>query len=185
MVVSFDLEAPTFVWQRQVRSQGWLVGDLATTGRRHPFAHGKTRVVPFDWGDGQEASVSEFFGLEFMPHGYCIRWQPLLVGVYVASDVLITLAYYAIPAMLLYFTRRRPDVRYNWIFYLFAAFIFLCGTTHIVGVVTLWIPAYGIDAMLKAATAAVSVMTAIVLFGAIPHALLLRSPTELEAVNRA
>ena len=129
--------------------------------------------------------MSEFFGLEFMPHGYCIRWQPLLVGVYVASDVLITLSYYAIPAMLLYFTRRRPDVRYNWIFYLFAAFIFLCGTTHIVGVITLWIPAYGIDAMLKAITAAVSVTTAIVLFGAIPRALLFRSPTELEVVNRA
>src|SRR5262245_13984913 len=101
--------------------------------------------------------MGDFFSLSFMPHGHCIRWDPLLISVHVISDVAITLSYYVIPLLLLYYTRKRPDVRYNWIFALFAAFIFLCGTTHVAEVLTLWVPAYGVQALVKALTAAISV----------------------------
>ncbi|HET9030161.1 MAG TPA: ATP-binding SpoIIE family protein phosphatase [Candidatus Aquilonibacter sp.] len=120
----------------------------------------------------------------FMPHGYCLLWKPDLVTLHVASDLGIGLSYFSIPLMLRYFVRKRTDVPFSWIFVMFAAFIGLCGLTHIMNVVTLWDPLYWIDGWLKAATAAVSIATAVTLFPLIPRALSLRSPQELEAVNR-
>ncbi len=47
----------------------------------------------------------------YMPHGYCLLWQPWLVALYAGSDLLIFLSYSAIPLALVLFLRRRPDVR--------------------------------------------------------------------------
>jgi PAS domain S-box-containing protein len=69
-------------------------------------------------------------------------------------------------------------------FLLFGAFIIACGTTHIFGIWTIWQPVYLIEGGVKAATAAVSLITALLLVPVIPQALSLRSPAALEAANR-
>jgi hypothetical protein len=49
----------------------------------------------------------------------------------VAADALIGLAYHSIPTSLTIFRRRRPDMAFSWMLGLFVAFIFACGTTHV------------------------------------------------------
>lgn len=96
----------------------------------------------------------------FLPHGYSYLWTPALLWIYVVSDIGTGLAFYSIPWALTYFVHKRTDLKFNWIFKLFSAFIFLSGTTHLLSVWTIWQPAYWIDALVKAATAVVSVITA-------------------------
>lgn len=120
----------------------------------------------------------------YMPHGHCYLWQPSLVGLHLTSDALIGLSYYTIPFTLYHFTRKRADLPYKWMFVLFAAFIFWCGTTHFINILTLWVPAYWISGSVKAMTAAASVLTAALLVPLIPKALLLRSPADFEAANQ-
>lgn len=119
-----------------------------------------------------------------MPHGHCFFWRGEIVWLHVISDALIALAYFSIPLMLLYFRKNKKDLPYPWIFALFAGFIFWCGTTHIMNIVTLWIPVYRADGVVKFITASISVLTAIMLFPLIPQALSLRSPKELEKKNQ-
>lgn len=121
----------------------------------------------------------------YLPHGYCISWSPTLVTTYVISDVLIFLSYFSIPVAIGTFARRRQDFPYRWLLWLFAAFIMACGATHLMGAIVLWRPMYGLDALLKAITAFVSVLTAIALWPLLPHALKLPSPDQLRRANEA
>lgn len=119
----------------------------------------------------------------YLPHGYCINWSPALLGTYVISDILIFLAYLSMPLAMAYFVRRRPDFPYKWLLWMFAAFILACGATHLMGSIVMWQPLYWVDAGLKAATALISVATAIVLWPMIPHALRAPSHGQLAAIN--
>jgi diguanylate cyclase (GGDEF)-like protein/PAS domain S-box-containing protein len=119
----------------------------------------------------------------FVPHGYCLLWRPDLVWVHAVSDLLIALAYFSIPLALVDFVRRRQDLQFKWIFWMFAAFITACGLTHVAGLVTLWQPYYGAQGLIKAWTALVSVGTAIAIWPLIPKAVALPSPIQLEAAN--
>ncbi|WP_261220491.1 PAS domain S-box protein [Ancylothrix sp. D3o] len=119
-----------------------------------------------------------------MPHGMCYLWKPGLVWLHVLSDTLIALSYYAIPIMLVYFIRRRQDLPFGWIFFLFSSFIISCGTTHLLEVWTLWHPDYWISGSLKAITGVVSAVTAASLYALIPKALAIPSPAEIERINQ-
>ncbi|MEW6775404.1 MAG: ATP-binding protein [Bdellovibrionota bacterium] len=119
----------------------------------------------------------------FMPHGHCFLWQPGVLWLHVLSDSLIALSYYSIPLALAYFVHKRTDLAFNWIFRLFAAFIFWCGTTHIFGIWVIWNPNYWLDGAAKAVTATVSFVTAMILWPLIPKALALPSPHQLEEAN--
>jgi PAS domain S-box-containing protein len=124
-----------------------------------------------------------FDGTEFMPHGHCYFWKPEIVWLHVLSDSLIALAYYSIPITLVYFVRKRRDVPFPWMFLMFGAFIVACGTTHLMEVWTLWIPAYRLSGAIKIITGILSIGTAILLVPLTPKALALPSPSELEAAN--
>jgi diguanylate cyclase (GGDEF)-like protein/PAS domain S-box-containing protein len=117
---------------------------------------------------------------EFMPHGHCYLWTPKLLWLYVASDSLIGLSYYTIPLALLYFVRKRHDLQFNWVFIMFSAFIFACGTTHFISIFTIWEPAYWLDASVKAITAVASGITAIMLWQLMPVALKVPSIRQLK-----
>ncbi|MDO9048404.1 MAG: PAS domain S-box protein [Methylobacter sp.] len=124
----------------------------------------------------------DLFGIkDFIPHGYCLSWSPLLLWLHVISDLLITLAYYSIPLMLVYFIRRRKDFPYSWLAIIFAGFIVACGTTHLLSAVTIWIPLYWLDGVLKAFTAIISIATAVLMLRVIPSALSAPSATQLQA----
>lgn len=121
---------------------------------------------------------------DFLPHGHCYWWRPEIVWLHVVSDSVIALAYYSIPLMLVYFVRKRRDIPFSWIFSLFGAFILACGTTHVLAIWTLWTPVYRLDGIVKAITAALSIGTAAALYPLIPRFLSLKSPAQLEVLNK-
>jgi len=119
----------------------------------------------------------------FMPHGFCLAWDPLLVAIFVAANGLIALSYYSIPAALWWYVRNKKDFSFNWILMLFAAFIVWCGTTHIMKILTLWQPLYWEESMVDLVTGLISTYTAIRLWPLIPIALKIPSRDELVALN--
>lgn len=120
----------------------------------------------------------------FIPHGHCYLWQPGLVSLHIVSDLLIAIAYFSIPILLVYFVSKRRDVPFDWVFLLFGAFILACGTGHLMDVWTLWYPTYWLSGLIKALTAAISLLTAFQLVPLIPLLLALPSPAQLEAANQ-
>ncbi|MEB3338758.1 MAG: PAS domain S-box protein, partial [Leptolyngbyaceae bacterium] len=124
------------------------------------------------------------FSKEFIPHGHCYLWKPGLVWLHVISDLLIAIAYYSIPISLFYVVRKRRDLPFNWMFLLFSSFIVACGTTHLMGVWTLWHPTYWLSGSMKLVTATVSLYTAGQLLNLVPQVLELPSPAQLEAANQ-
>jgi signal transduction histidine kinase len=117
------------------------------------------------------------------PHGYCLSWEPGLIALHVVSDGLITASYYSIPLAIALLLLRRGDVAFSWMAWLFATFIMACGTTHLMGIWTLWYPDYLTDGMVKAVTAVASVMTAAALWPLLPRLVALPSPGLLLQAN--
>jgi PAS domain S-box-containing protein len=118
----------------------------------------------------------------FLPHGHCYLWRPDVLWLHVGSDAVIAASYYAIPVALAYFVhRRRAVLPYWWMPVLFAMFIFLCGTTHVLNIWTVWRPDYIVDGVVKLATALASASTAVLVFASLPQAVALRTPIELQA----
>jgi signal transduction histidine kinase/PAS domain-containing protein len=119
----------------------------------------------------------------YMPHGHCYLWQTPLVGLHVVSDGLIAVAYFSIPILLIYFVAQRRDVPFLNVFYLFGAFIVLCGVGHLLEIWTLWHPAYWLSGVEQALTAVVSCYTAVSMVTLLPQFLSLKTPQQLEMVN--
>ena len=131
-----------------------------------------------------EALKNIFSPTQYMPHGHCYLWQTPLVWLHVTGDFLIAIAYYSIPAMLIYFIFKRRDVPFLRIFALFGAFIILCGTGHLLEIWTLWHSAYWLSGIEKGITALVSCFTAGSMVTLLPQFLSLKTPQELEIINR-
>jgi PAS domain S-box-containing protein len=91
----------------------------------------------------------------------------------VISDVLIAFSYYGISLALLHFFRKRPQVASGWLILLGSAFIFACGTSHLVEAWTVWEPKYRLAGFVKAITAAGAVMTSASMWRFMPVALTL------------
>ena len=125
------------------------------------------------------------FPSSYIPHGHCYLWQTPLVWLHVTSDALIAIAYFSIPAMLIYFIRKRGDIPFSSIFAMFGAFILLCGTGHLLEIWTLWYPSYWLSGLEQAITALVSVYTALQLSTLLPQFLALKTPEQLEKLNQA
>src|ERR687885_528473 len=124
-----------------------------------------------------------FSPTQYMPHGHCYLWQTPLVWLHITGDFLIAIAYFSIPAMLIYFVFKRRDVPFLGIFALFGAFIILCGTGHLLEIWTLWHSAYWLSGIEKAITALVSCYTAGAMVTLLPQFLSLKTPQQLEEIN--
>ena len=106
---------------------------------------------------------------DFMPHGACYLWNPAVLWLNVISDALIATCYYVIPVLLFLLARKRKDLTFHWVFVAFGAFILACGTTHVLGVWTVWNPMYRLDGVVKALTALASVITPFSCFRCFPY----------------
>src|SRR5438105_14717769 len=127
--------------------------------------------------------LRKLFSSDFMGHGYCYLWKADIVWLHAVSDGSIALAYYVISVALIYFVRKRRDLPFHWMFFMFGAFIFGCGTTHAMEVWTLWHGTYRLAGIVKAVTAVASLATAALLVPLVPHALAFPSPAQLRAAN--
>lgn len=131
--------------------------------------------------------LSTFFSTNFIPHGHCYLWKPGLVWLHLTSDVLTVLAYYSVAFAIVYFTNERKDLPGHTVMLLVGFFFIfaLCGTTHLMEVVTLWHPIYWVSGLIKAVTGAWSFYTfTFLLIPLIPVALDTPSPAQLALTNQ-
>jgi PAS domain S-box-containing protein len=141
-------------------------------------------AVALLWMTDKMRGLTSLRSADFMPHGYCYLWDPRLVWLNVISDGLITLSYYAIPIILVYFIHRNRNLPFNAIFWMFGTFILACGTTHLMEIWNVWHSEYLLAGVIKGATAAVSLVTAGMLVPLVPRVLSVPERIHLVEVNR-
>ncbi|PHR96521.1 MAG: hybrid sensor histidine kinase/response regulator [Blastopirellula sp.] len=116
--------------------------------------------------------------------GFPSRWscglawteQPWVGWLHIFSDIIIFLAYYAVPLVVLYYVRQRDDLKLPPIFYGFLGLIFFsCGTVHLIEAGIFWWPVYKLSGFAKLLTAVVSASGVVVLAKVLPSALNARS----------
>jgi PAS domain S-box-containing protein len=124
---------------------------------------------------------NDFFDTDsFPPRWYCGRWSEFHGWLYIVSDIAIWAAYFTIPFLLIHFIRRKKDIPFPRIFWLFGTFIFACGATHLIDAIIFWVPVYRLSAFVRLITAIVSWGTIFALYKILPHAFSLKTPAELE-----
>jgi len=106
----------------------------------------------------------------------CGEWTSLHGWLYITSDIAIWLAYFVIPAIIIFFIQKRHNLPFLPVFWLFGAFIILCGSTHLIDAIMFWWPAYRLSGLLRLLTALVSLATAFVLIRDLPK--LIQTPTD-------
>lgn len=132
-----------------------------------------------------DINLSWFSSEQFLPHGHCYLWTPGVLWTHVISDILIAMAYFTLPFVLIYITRRRRDLPFDWLVVCFGVFIVACGMTHVINVWNVWHAAYWLEAAIKVITAAASVPTAILLWRSLPDILSLPSQRQVRDANES
>lgn len=115
----------------------------------------------------------------FVPHAVCLAWRPDLLAMHGISDALIAAAYMTIPLVIVTVLRKRPDLLDNKVAWMFVTFITACALSHAAAFLTLWIPYYGMQGLVKVATATISLYTAYQLARLLPAFLSMPSQKQL------
>lgn len=132
--------------------------------------------------------VIAFFKSLFMAESwparwFCGTWTQFHGWLYVCADIAIWGAYFAIPFIIvLFIAKRKEELPFIKIFWLFILFILMCGSTHLIDAIMFWYPAYRLSAFLLFITALVSWTTVYFLVKILPEALSLKSPAQLEEI---
>lgn len=101
-----------------------------------------------------------------MPHAVCWASDPKLIWTMVVTNLITFLSYLSICCTLLYLVRKtRKVIARDWGYFIvgFALFIVACGSTHLMDVITTWIPVFWIDAGTSIITAILSAYVAMML----------------------
>jgi serine phosphatase RsbU (regulator of sigma subunit) len=124
----------------------------------------------------------------FMPHGYCFSWYPEILILHAGSDIITSIAYFAVAGAIVYFTYGKrnalPKSTINLLIGTFLVFA-ACGAVHLSSAVVVWFPEYWISGWLKLFNALVSSYVFVfMLIPLIPIALEAPTPAQLEAANQ-
>lgn len=112
---------------------------------------------------------------------HCGYWSDFHGWMYIISDLMIWLAYFTLPLVILRYVLQRKNLRFYKVYILFAAFILLCGTTHFLDAVMFWVPMYRLSAVVRLVTGIVSLVTVYYVVRMMPQASKLKTTAELEA----
>jgi len=99
-----------------------------------------------------------------MPHAVCWSQDQKLIWTMVFSNGITFLSYFTICVTLFYLARKtRGAVARDWAFFLigFGVFIVACGGTHLMEVITTWVPAFWVAAWINIITAVFSAYVAV------------------------
>jgi signal transduction histidine kinase len=120
------------------------------------------------------------------PHGACLAWQPELIWLNAVSDAMVAIAFFATAFVLgFYVWRRRREVMFRGVFWALAIFAAVSGVTHLESIVTLWVPAYGIEGLTKSVLALISAAVTAAMLLARPRLLVLPTRIQLQQAYAA
>ncbi len=120
----------------------------------------------------------------FDTNGFPPRWEcgsgwedaPWVGWLHILSDLVIFMAYFAVPIVVMYFVRQKDDLKFPPIFYAFLGMIFFsCGLVHLIEAGIFWWPVYKLSGVTKMTTAGVSAAGVFLLAKILPTALDLKS----------
>jgi len=117
---------------------------------------------------------------DWPPRWHCGKWTEFHGWFYIVSDLLIWSAYFTLPLVIIKYIRRRSDAQFVKLYFLFAAFILACGTTHFLDAVTFWYPVYRLNGLARFLTGIISWVTVFYIIRYLPVAFSLRSQMALE-----
>jgi signal transduction histidine kinase/CheY-like chemotaxis protein len=116
-----------------------------------------------------------------IPHGACLDWQPGLIWLNAVSDAMVATAFFTTAFVLgLYVARRRGDVMFRSAFWSLAIFTAACGLTRLEEILTLWVPAYGLEAVTKSFLALISIALTAVMLVMRPRLMVLPTRIQLQ-----
>lgn len=130
--------------------------------------------------------VTEFFNGLFATNlwparWHCGTWSDFQGWIYIISDLLIWLAYFLIPVIIInYVVKKRARLNFQKVYFLFAAFILLCGATHFMDALMFWVPMYRLNTLIRFFTGVVSMATVFHLVKVLPVAFKQQTNIELE-----
>ena len=178
---------------RKTTSVGLIVlfSQMATDARATHDCDGHSCRYKEAAGTGDDtvlqAEVSNFFSNIFdtspwPPRWECGHWSEFHGWLYILSDIGIWAAYFAIPLILGFFLYRKANswMPFSGIFLLFITFILACGLTHLIDAVIFWVPIYKFSAVIRFATAVVSISTVFALIRITPKVIELKTPEQFE-----
>jgi signal transduction histidine kinase len=120
------------------------------------------------------------------PHGACLNWQPELIWLNAVSDAMVAVAFFATAFVLgFYVWRRRREVMFRSVFWALAIFAAVSGVTRLESIVTLWVPAYGIEGLTKSVLALISAAVTVAMLLARPRLLVLPTRIQLQQAYAA
>ncbi len=130
--------------------------------------------------------LSQAFLLNFIPQGNNNLWQPQPIWLNLLSSLLIAIAYLTIPAILIYFVRKRKYVILSGVFSLLCTVMILCGIGHFLEIFSIWYPNpfYWLIRIHKSITAIVACYTTWRLIKLLPKFLSVKTTPQLEAINQ-
>ena len=109
---------------------------------------------------------------DFPARWNCGNWTSLHGSVHIGADLAIAAAYAMIPlALARYYWVKRTELAFPKILWLFALFIFSCGSTHLIEAIIFYHPIYRFSALLKVTTAIASWATVVGIIRIAPLAL--------------
>src|SRR6266436_5270029 len=121
-------------------------------------------------------------------HGACLLWKSELIWLNAVSDALIAGAFFVIAFVLAFFAwRRGRDMMsmFRRSFWAFAIFLTVSGVTRLLSILTLWVPAYGIEAVTKGVLALISVGISAGLLVLLPRIMVLSTRVQLQQALEA
>lgn len=115
----------------------------------------------------------KFFDTSDFPARWnCGNWDSFHGYLHILSDLMIWAAYFMIPVALVYYWwKKREEIEFPKLFWLFGAFIFSCGITHFIDATMFYYPIYRVSGAMKFLTAVVSWMTVFAIIRITPEAL--------------
>ncbi len=108
---------------------------------------------------------------DFPARWNCGHWETGHGWLHILSDLAIMGAYFAIPtSLLIYYLKKGRELPFPRMLWLFGAFIFSCGTTHLIEAIIYYHPIYRFSGLLKLITAVVSWATVVAIIRIAPRA---------------
>src|ERR1700704_4888558 len=123
-----------------------------------------------------------------IPHGACLLWKPEWIWLNAISDALIAGAFFTTAFVLGFFAwRRGRDMMFMFriVFWVFAIFFTVGGVTRLLSILTLWVPAYDIEGVIKGFLALISLGITAGLLLLLPRIMVLSTRAQLQQAVEA